>query len=150
FAPSLFAVTQLALGRPDEALKLSEESLRRAHQLNRPFMLAHALINAASLRYHRREPEATRELAQASGALAEQYGFQEQLATARMFKAWARAMTELGQVEQVLSELEVGFTSAMKNASHFLMAIIMLESAYMRAGRADRALEMLDEALAGM
>jgi predicted ATPase len=70
------------------------------------------------------------------------------LATVRVFAAWA--MTELGQVEQGLSELEAGFASATKNTSHvFPMAMMMmLESAYIRAGRADRGLEMLDEALA--
>jgi tetratricopeptide (TPR) repeat protein len=145
-APGVFALTQLALGRPDEAIKLSEESLRRARQLNHPFMLAQALINAAILRYHRREPGATRELAQAIIALAEQYGFREHLATARMFTAWA--MTELGQMEQGLSALEAGFMSATKTTSYFFPMEMMFESAYVRAGRADRALEMLDEALA--
>jgi predicted ATPase len=138
-------MTQLALGRPDEALKLSAESLRRARQLSHPFMLAQVLRNAAILRYLRREPEATRELAQASGDLAEQYGLREHLAAARMFRAWA--MTELGQVEQGLSELEAGFTSATNAASYLFPMEMIFESAYMRAACADRALEMLDEAL---
>jgi tetratricopeptide (TPR) repeat protein len=145
-APSMFALTQLALGRPDNALKLSEESVRRARQLNHPFMLAQALGNQAILRYHRREPEVTGELAKASGALAAQYGFRERLAIARMFAAWA--MTELGQMDQGLFELERGFTSATKYAMYFIPMEMMFESAYLHAGRADRALEMLDEALA--
>jgi tetratricopeptide (TPR) repeat protein len=144
--PWMFGLTQLALGRPDKALKLSEESLRRAHQLKHPFMLVQAHWNAAVLRYHLRDLDATRELAQATFALAEQYGFRERLATARIFAAWA--MTELGQMEQGLSELEAGFTSATKYASYFFPMEMLFEPAYVRAGRADRAVEMLDEALA--
>jgi hypothetical protein len=60
-------------------------------------MLGMALRNAAILRYLRREPEATRELARATIALAEQYNFREHVRTARSLSAWA--MTELGQVE---------------------------------------------------
>jgi class 3 adenylate cyclase/tetratricopeptide (TPR) repeat protein len=145
-ASSMFAYTQLALGRPDEAIQLSEESLRRAHELNHPFMLAMALRNAAILRYHRREPGATRELAQATIALSEQYGFREHLMTARSLSAWA--MTELGQMGQGLSELEAVFTPATKKTSYFFPMEMMFESVYTHAGRADRALEMLDEALA--
>jgi predicted ATPase len=145
-APSMFSLTQLALGQADKALKLSEESLRRARELNHPYMLAQALWNAAVFRYHLRDPEGTRELAQATFALAEQYGFRERLATARMLTAWA--MTELGQMEPGLSELEAGFTPAAKYGSYFFPMEMMFESAYVRAGRADRALNMLDEALA--
>jgi class 3 adenylate cyclase/tetratricopeptide (TPR) repeat protein len=145
-AASMFAYTQLALGRPNEAIKLSEETLRRARKLNHPFMLAMALRNAAVLRYHRREPEATSELAQATIALAEKYGFREHLATARSLLAWAR--TELGRVDQGLSELEAGFTSATRKTSYFFPMEMMFEPAYLNTGRAVRALQIADEALA--
>ena len=56
-------------------------------------------------------------------------------------------MTELGQVGQGLSELETDFTSATEEASYIFPIEMIFEPAYVRAGRADRALEMLDEAL---
>jgi predicted ATPase len=60
--------------------------------------------------------------------------------------AWV--MTELGQSDQGLSELEAGFTPATKKTSYFFPMEMMFEPAYMHADFADRALEIADEALA--
>jgi tetratricopeptide (TPR) repeat protein len=55
-APAVLARVRHLLGRPDEALKLSDEALRRGRQLKHPLSLAAAIINAAMLRYQRGEP----------------------------------------------------------------------------------------------
>jgi predicted ATPase len=142
-APVEFGLVQVALGRPEEAVKLSEEALRRARQLNQPFMLAQTLLNAAVLRFHRRDLEATRELAQAIITLAEQYGFREHLAQGLLLGGWA--MRELGQTDQGLAELEAGSspTTTLSFPSEMLF-----EPAYVRAGRAGQALELIGKALA--
>ena len=110
FVPALHAMVQQALGRPDEALRLSEEALRRARQLKLPVTLAWMLRFAARLGAERREPEATRELADAVIALSEEHGFREPIAEARSYRAWA--MAELGQAAQAIAELEASAAAA--------------------------------------
>ena len=139
FVPALYAFVQLALGRPDEALKLSDESLRRARQLKHPYTLAWALAFAAILHSQRREPEAVRSLAEAAIALAEEHGLPERMAEGRLFRGWA--MAELGQTQQALAELEA------VSPSTSIRIEIML-STYVRVGRAEQALALLDENLA--
>jgi predicted ATPase len=141
-SPAHFALVQHALGRPDEALKLSDEALRRGRQLKHPYTLAAAFGNVAVLRYRRREPEAARELAEAQIAPAEEHGLRERIVHGRLLRGWA--MTELGQPEQGLAELE----APAPLAAGWVPVSGMLGEAYMRAGRADRALVTLDEALA--
>src|SRR5262249_32537272 len=90
-APSLAALAELLLGRPDEALRLCDEGMRHARQLNDPYLLATALMIAARVRSMRREPEATRELAGASIALAEKHGLSGRTATEGALMGWAKA-----------------------------------------------------------
>jgi tetratricopeptide (TPR) repeat protein len=125
------------LGRPDEALRLCDEALRRASQLKNSFDLEQALIMAASVRRMRREPEAARDLAEAARALAEEHGFW----VGSGVIAWAKA--ELGQTEQALVELESRTDSA--NPFH---AEILRPQVYMRVGRIELALEILNQHLA--
>ena len=68
------ACAQLALGRPDEALKLSDEALRRSRDFKEPVNLAWVITLAAIVRGWRREPEAVLALAEAEIALAEEHG----------------------------------------------------------------------------
>jgi hypothetical protein len=86
-----------------------------------------------------REPQATRELAEATIALGEEYGFQERLLVGRALRGWA--MTELGQTEEGVAELEAA--SAFSPARQFV-----LPGVYARVGRADKALALVDEVLA--
>jgi class 3 adenylate cyclase/tetratricopeptide (TPR) repeat protein len=141
-APTVFARVELAQGRPDEALRLSNEALRRGHQLKHPLSLASAVMFAALLRAQRREPEAVRELAEELIALAEEHGLLEHMAAARLIRGWAVA--ELGEPEQAVAELDA-------SGPLFLAWFVAekLPQAYLRAGLAERALAALNEALAG-
>jgi tetratricopeptide (TPR) repeat protein len=141
FTVGTYAILQLTLGRPDAALKLSEEALRRAHQLKHPYTIAMTLTFAATVRSRRREPEATWELAEALMALSEEQGFREQIAAARSYRAWV--MAELGQTQQALTEWEAASVT-----SNIYQRARLIE-AYARVGRADQTLAMIDEALAG-
>ena len=136
--PSNLALVQQQLGRPDEALRLSNEALSRARQIKHSFTLGLVMQQAASLRLSRREPEAVRELAEAVVALAEEHGFRELLARGHALRGWA--MTELGQTEQGSTELK---------AADVFHRMLVAE-VYARTGRADLALTMLDEQLASV
>jgi predicted ATPase len=138
-APGHLAQVQLALGKPDEALRLSNEALSRARPLKHPFTLALAIQLAAGVRAYRREPEATRELAEAGIGLGEEHGFQERLLAGRALRGWA--MTELGQTEEGIAELEAA-------AAYSPRVQVMLAQVYARVGRADKALAIVDEQLA--
>jgi tetratricopeptide (TPR) repeat protein len=143
FVPALHAMVQQALGRPDEALRLSEEALRRARQLKLPVTLAWMLRFAARLGAERREPEATRELTDAVIALSEEHGFREPIAEARSYRAWA--MAELGQTAQAIAELEASAAAA---TTISLFQTEMVRRVLMRVGHTDRALAVVDEDLA--
>jgi class 3 adenylate cyclase/tetratricopeptide (TPR) repeat protein len=148
FTPLLYARVQLSLGRADEALKLVNEALRRARELKHAFNLSGAYAHAATLRRLRREPEAARELAEAAIALAEESGFGIWRAFGGMERGWALA--ESGQVEKGIEELEAN--APVPHRSSFLVPqrSFLLAQFYIRLGRADRALKLLDETLAGV
>jgi hypothetical protein len=138
-APGHLAHVQLALGKPDEALQLSNEALSRARQLKHAYTLALVINLAAMVRFYRREPEAALELAEAVIALAEENGFQERLQAGRALKGWA--MTELGQTEKGIAELQAAVASS--PGFQRMLAVV-----YARVGRADKALAIVDEVLA--
>jgi predicted ATPase/class 3 adenylate cyclase/ribosomal protein L40E len=144
-APIVLAVVQHAMGRPDEALKLSDEGLRRARHIKHPFTQIMAINTVIQLRYARREPEAVQKLAEEAIALSEEHGFlPEQTATARAFREWAIA--EFTQTQEVIGGLERAVALA---PGQFRRQVFgMLVQHYMRVGRLDQALAMLDEDLA--
>jgi tetratricopeptide (TPR) repeat protein len=135
----MLGIAEQLLGRPDEALRLCDEALRRASQLKNPDDLVYALVQAATARSRRREPDAARELAEAARAVAEKNGFLRGVAKAVM--GWAKA--ELGQTEQALAELEPQGDSTM-----FFDGEILRAQGYIRVGRIEQALEMLNQHLA--
>ena len=63
-SPGQLAGVQLALGNPDEALRLSNEALSRARQLKHAYTLAVAIWRAAEVRADRGESEEARDLAE--------------------------------------------------------------------------------------
>jgi tetratricopeptide (TPR) repeat protein len=138
-APGMFALVEQVLGHPDQALKLSDEALRRAHQLKQPFALSSTLATTALVRQHRREPETVLSLAEARIALADEYGFRDHFLGARSLRGWA--MIELGQTEQGIAELESG--SAL--TTRFFEAHLRLAQVAVRVAGPDQALAKLDQ-----
>jgi predicted ATPase len=80
-----------------------------------------------------------RELAEAAQALAEKHGLSGLVNSVVM--AWAKA--ELGQTEQALAELE-----SLADSAPPFDAEILRPQVYMRAGRIEQALEILNQYLA--
>jgi class 3 adenylate cyclase/tetratricopeptide (TPR) repeat protein len=142
--PIMSAVVQHSLGRPDEALKLTHEALRRARQLKHPYTLVMVIRVATQLRHQRREDKAAQQLAEEAFALSEEHGFREQNAFGRPFRGWP--VSGFNQAEQMIAELEPLVALAPSPTQREVLG--MLAQLYMRFGHADRALTVLDEDIA--
>jgi predicted ATPase len=130
-------LSRLTLGWPDEALKLIDETLRRARELKHPVSLTNAMWMAAQLRYERREPEAALELANTTVAVSEQHGLPTSIALGRQLRGWA--MIELGQIDRGIGDFDARFL--------ILWNLPLLVRGYLRAGQTGQALELLAEGL---
>jgi predicted ATPase len=142
-ACTVLALAQHMLGRPDDALKLSDEAQRLASQLKHPLTLALAFVVDAWLRWLRREPAAVYAPAEALIRLGDEQGFADFIPDGRVFRGWA--MAECGELEKGTSELEAN--SVMATAELQAVRSIMLVQVRLVAGKADQALDFIDDAL---
>jgi tetratricopeptide (TPR) repeat protein len=142
--PVDLALLQHQLGRPDKALRLMDEALKRTRQLTHPLELAMALGCSAGLRCYRREPEAARSPAEASIAVAAEHGFGDWVSFGRAVRGWA--MAESGQVVEGIAEVETN--AALMSGLLQMLVFWTRAQMYIGAGRVDRAFKLLDEALA--
>src|SRR6516165_9645250 len=135
------------LGRVGEAANLAEEGLRRARESGHLFSLAVALINAAGLCQIRRQPEAQLSHAHEAMVLSEENGFAQWRAIAQ--SVHGIALTELGQLERAVAELQESIAVMEARGRPFRQApIAHLARCYSMMNRTDEAVSMLDEALA--
>jgi predicted ATPase len=135
------------LGRVGEAACLAEETLRRARESGHLFSLGVALMNAASLCLHRRQPEAALSHAQGAMVLAEENGFAQRRAMAQIVHG--AALTQLGQLDRGVAELQEGIAVIEARGGRLRQLwIAHLARCYSMMGRTDEAVSMLDEALA--
>ena len=136
------------LGRLEEATKLAEEALRRAHESSHLFSLGHALSVCGWMSRYRREPQMGLSYAEETIALAEEHGFAEWLPWGRFHRGCAQA--ELGQVEEGIAEMEAGIAGfrQLGGVPRQQYTIAVLAAAYARMGRIEEGLTMLDGALA--
>jgi len=134
-------------GGISEALKLCQESLKRARIFKQPFTLGMVLIHVGWLYQVRREPEAVREGAEAAMALGEEHGFPEWLEWGRWLHGWA--LTELGTIEQGVAEMEAGIAGfvPMGGVPRQAFTAAILAKVYEKLGRIDQAIAMLDDQL---
>jgi adenylate cyclase len=135
------------LGSSREAVELAEKGLNRARESQHLFSLGLALTVVGWLYQYRREPEILRAHAEAAIALGEEHGFPEWKAWGRFHHGWA--MTELGHLEDGVSEMEAGITDFRRfgGVPRLPFTLAMLAQGYARLGRHDQTLTMLDEAL---
>jgi class 3 adenylate cyclase/tetratricopeptide (TPR) repeat protein len=144
-APGHGSLTVHLLGGISEALKLGQESLERARILKQPFTLGMVLITVGWLYQVRREPEAVREIAEASMAIGEEHGFPEWLEWGRWLHGWALA--ELGDTERGVAEMEAGIAGFVPigGVPRQAFTAAMLAKGYEKLERIDQAIEMLDD-----
>jgi predicted ATPase len=136
------------LGYPDQALARSQAALALAQTLYHPSALADALIFAAELHLYRREAQPTRELAEATVALATEHGFPFWLAYGTILSGWALA--EQGRAAEGIERMQHGLAAYRATGAEFWRThfLALQAEAYARAGQAEAGLKTLAEALA--
>jgi predicted ATPase len=132
------------LGYPDRALRSVEEGLRLAGELRSPYDLALALSTAAWVHQLRREPQLTRERAEAMIAITTEQGFSGAAGLALVQAGWAlvqQSQSEDG-IRQILRRIEA-------NTEQGYMAdyqLPLLADAYCKIGQAEAGLAVLNDA----
>ena len=102
-----FAASSLwVLGYPDQALMTMRQGLALAQASGHPFALMHGHYFMAKIHRLRREHEQTREAAEATLALADEYQAATYMGAGRVYHGWAIA--HLGQPEQGEAEIRQG------------------------------------------
>jgi tetratricopeptide (TPR) repeat protein len=142
-APSALSLIEHALGRPDQALKLAHDALRRARQLKHPLSLAAVMNLVGVLHFQRGEPEATREFVEAEIELAEKHGFAQFELLGRALREWA--IIEAVQSGKAVTELETD-TASLPTFFNISKSIL-LARVYMRVNQFEKALAMINEEL---
>ncbi|MGT2460346.1 AAA family ATPase (plasmid) [Cupriavidus basilensis] len=145
---ALVAVDLWLLGYPEQALARSQAALALAQTLSHPPASAIALIYATELHLLRREAPQTRELADATLALATEHGFPFWLTWGTILSGWA--LTEQGRTAEGIEKMQQGLSAYRAIGAgiwqtHFLA---LLAEAYAREGQAEAGLKTLAEALA--
>ena len=136
------------LGFPDQAVEVSNLTLRLARQIGHPFSLAHALHFASWLNLHCRQPDALRETALEEIAIATDQGFALWQATGN-FHIGA-AMLMLGDdLTAALQRVESGVQSFKALAANLTIPaqLSLLAEGNIKAERLKEAAAMLEEGL---
>jgi tetratricopeptide (TPR) repeat protein len=134
------------LGRIADSARFSEEALQQARDSGHLFSICFALTSPICALW-RREPEIVRVHTEEAIALAEKYGFATFLAVGRVYHGWALA--ELGQVNAGVEEMKDAIVSfrSIRGFPREQYAISLLADGYVRLGRSEEALSMLNAAL---
>jgi DNA-binding winged helix-turn-helix (wHTH) protein/tetratricopeptide (TPR) repeat protein len=136
------------LGYADRALGEAELAVSQSRDPSRMYSLANALTQLAMIRQLRQEEEKTLALADDAIALAGRQGFPYRRAVGQVLRGWALA--RLGQGEAGVRELQEGIygCAAAGAALDYPYHLSLLAEAQLLAGRKDRALAVLEEAIA--
>lgn len=140
------AWAQLALGRADEALASSRQSVDFAKDLSHPLSLGFALHRSAAVHQLLRDVEAVEETAQEMEALAAKQGFVTYRAQAQLYQGWLsiqRGAVDEGTdlLTQSLEELR-----ATKDEDYFPHTLCIVAEGFIAQGKFDQALTLLAEA----
>jgi tetratricopeptide (TPR) repeat protein len=140
------ALQEKFCGKCGTALKRSEEALALAQDLSDPYSIAHALWCTAWLHQSRREARAAQERAEATMALATEYGFAGELGGATIHRGWALA--EQGDVEEGIAQIHQGLATgrAIGVKVFFPGWLTALAEAYGKLGQTEEGLRVLEEA----
>ena len=145
---SYLGYLQWFLGRPDAARQHSGQAVSNAEETRHPFALAFALMFRAYLCQHLRDVEGTRNDAGRAMTISSEHGFLHWKQQAAILHGWA--LTELGKIEEGLSEMRAGLDGYEAQDSWLACCWFrsLLAQGYARASLPDAALRALDEALA--
>jgi predicted ATPase len=139
FACQLGAPALQLLGRVGEASGVAEEGLRHARESKHVFTLGHALSLSGRLSRYRREPEVARAQAEEAISLSKENGLAPWLHWGQFHHGWA--LTELGQLEQGVAEMEAGIAGFRRlgGVAQQQYTIVLLAQGYARMGRMEEA-----------
>jgi TOMM system kinase/cyclase fusion protein len=144
---SFAAWTLWFLGYPDQGLVQNDEAVILAQQIDHPFSLCVALIDAALCHQYRQEGQAAQERADAAITLATAQGFPLWRAVGSLLHGWA--LVQQGQAQEGIAQIEQGLracraTGAEMRRPHFLA---LLAEAHGTMGQPEAGLTILAEAL---
>ncbi len=142
-AHSYAALCHSYLGRPDQALALSEAAVALAKRVEHPVTLANALFQAGVIHYQHGELDRMGERIGELLALAEQLGFPFWLGAGRIFRGVARV--ESGEGEAGIAEMQQALVELAGIGSGIGAPAILfvLAEALRKVGRHDEALGAL-------
>jgi len=135
------------LGYPDQAVRGADEALALAQELSHPFTLVFTLHFSAVLHQLCRQVQAVQEHEEAVVRISAERGFSLYLAFGTALRGWVLAAQ--GQEDEGLRQMEEGIAAlrSVRGAAMLSHLLASLAEAYGRAGKAERALSLLDEAL---
>jgi predicted ATPase len=148
------AQTLWYLGYPDQAAEEMDALLFLARKLGHPFNLVFALYFGACVHQFRREAQLVRARAEDVLRISEERDFALYRAWGRSLYGWALATqgyrdTDLEQLSAGIEHMESGIAARRAEGGVSLLTYLLalLAEAYGRAGRRDKALSHIDEAL---
>jgi predicted ATPase len=136
------------MGYPERALASSQAAQALAQERHHPFSRAIALFYAAILHQLRREPEAAREQADATIALATELEFPVWVAGGTLVRGWA--LVAQGQQAEGLAQIQEGLAAWRTTGGELIRpsGLAKLAEAYALGGQPALGLSVLAEALA--
>lgn len=142
------ALLQWFIGRPELSLERSRRAQALARELHKPLALAYALCVSAAVHACRREPESVLELVEEVASLASDGSMPYWAAWGSTLHGWA--MSELGQRERGLAQLETGLEHYRATGSLLFepWGLALLAEARAKAGMPQLALSTIESALA--
>ncbi len=134
------------MGYPDQAIRLMNEGVGLARELDHAPSLAQALWFAAELHQIRREPQQVQDSVSAVLPLLVRHGSAVGVANATMLRGWARVMQ--GHNEEGLAVMREGLAAWRATGSKFHVPYRLARAAeaYLVAGEIEDALQLISEA----
>jgi class 3 adenylate cyclase/predicted ATPase len=141
------ALVDWVLGHVDRAKGRYEDGLALARELGHPFSEVWALTSAAILHQLRGEPEATREHAEAAGAIARERGFAVYVGWTTVLQGWALGGREASAdaVAEIRRGLDASWTTGAGLFTPYWLSL--LASTHARLGQPQEGLAAVAEAL---
>jgi predicted ATPase len=136
------------LGCPSQALAADRLALDRSQELGHPFSCALAFCMSAYLHFLRREVQEVERQAEATLTLAREHGFPYLAAEGLIYSGWA--LTEQARKEEGVTLMREGLTAfeATGAVAGKTAYLAILAQGYMRCGRNEEAMDILQNALA--
>ena len=134
------ALIRVTTGYPDHAVKLIEQGVALARDLDHPPTLVHALWFAAEIYQLRREPKAVEQTVTTLLPLVSEHGSAVGVANATMLRGWAQILQ--GDFETGSAELRRGLTAWRATGSKFHVPYRLA-----RAADACRAAGLVEEGI---